>query len=136
MRKVWGKIRKNYHNLGKNEESGTLAHPGLWGELKTQDRSLKQQFQLPKRLPKWCKPFVKNGYKKNPAFVFGFCFVLFCFVLFFFVKKLKIWCSLDHMILSKFHSHTVQPFFKECILERLETSKANISNGTCSMEEL
>ena len=29
--KVWGKTRKVDRNLRKNEESGILAHPGLWG---------------------------------------------------------------------------------------------------------
>ena len=32
--KVWGNIRKIDQNLRKNEESETLAHPGLWGWLR------------------------------------------------------------------------------------------------------
>ena len=39
MSKVWGKIRKFDRNLRKNEESGTLAHPGLWGWLRPWLRS-------------------------------------------------------------------------------------------------
>ena len=32
--KVWEKIRKLNRDLRKNEENGTLAHPGLWGWLR------------------------------------------------------------------------------------------------------
>ena len=33
MSNVWGNIIKIDHDLRKNEESGTLAHSGLWGWL-------------------------------------------------------------------------------------------------------
>ena len=33
IRKLWGKIRIIDRNSRKNEESGTTAHPGLWGWL-------------------------------------------------------------------------------------------------------
>ena len=33
IRNIWGKIRIIDRNLRKNEESGTLDHPGLWGWL-------------------------------------------------------------------------------------------------------
>ena len=40
MSKVWGKIRKINRHLRKNDESVTLAHPGLWGWLRPWHRSL------------------------------------------------------------------------------------------------
>ena len=34
IRKIWENIRIIDRNLRKNEESGTLTHPGLWGWLR------------------------------------------------------------------------------------------------------
>ena len=83
--------------------------------------SIKQLFQLQKRLPKWIQRSVTNSFKTTGflfvclffvcLFVFVFCFVLFWFWVFF-VKKLNISCSLDHTILVKFHQHVVQIIIK------------------------
>ena len=43
MRKIWGKIRVIDRNLRKNEESETLAHPGLWDWLHSKLQSLKSK---------------------------------------------------------------------------------------------
>ena len=63
--KFWGKIRKIDQNLRKNEESGTLAHPGLWGCLRPWVTHPPLGFTTNEHLPIVSNKFYHPVYKED-----------------------------------------------------------------------